>query len=107
MAAQKKKPEEKPYVQFSKRMVTAILLFWGIIRLWTVVAVWQNPDSGNPMVRIVQGVDDIATVIVISYTGNSISEKIAKGYYNMRAKELDNEKEEKEKDKDKEAEGLG
>ncbi len=99
MATRKKRSlTEKPFVQFSKRMVTAILAFWGIIRLWSVVSVWLNPDISEGMVKIIRGVDDIATVIVISYTGNSISEKIATGYYNMKIKEA--EKDEKESDED-------
>ena len=97
----KKKPqqvEEKPFVQFSKRMVACILTFWGIIRIWSVVAVWLNPDIRTGMANMIRGVDDIATVIVISYTGNSISEKIANGYYRVRMKEVEKAKEEKEKE---------
>jgi hypothetical protein len=48
------------------------------------------------MVKIIRGVDDIATVIVLSYTGNSISEKIANGYYRMKEKQAENEKDDKE-----------
>jgi hypothetical protein len=97
MATRKKRSlTEKPFVQFSKRMVTAILAFWGIIRLWSVVSVWLNPDISEGMVKIIRGVDDIATVIVLSYTGNSISEKIANGYYRMKEKQAENEKDDKE-----------
>ena len=97
----KKKPqpvEDKPFVQFSKKMVSCILTFWGIIRIWSVVAVWLNPDISTGMANMIRGVDDIATVIVISYTGNSISEKIANGYYRVRMKEVEKAKEEKEKE---------
>jgi hypothetical protein len=97
MATRKKQTAaDKPFVQFSKRMVTAILAFWGIIRLWSVVSVWLNPDISEGMVKIIRGVDDIATVIVLSYTGNSISEKIANGYYRMKEKQAENEKDDKE-----------
>ncbi len=93
MATQrKKKPqpvEEKPFVQFSKKMVACILTFWGIIRIWSVVSVWLNPEISSGMATMIRGVDDIATVIVISYTGNSISEKIANGYYRVKMKEAE------------------
>ena len=94
----KQTAEEKPFVQFSKKMVACILVFWGIIRIWSVVAVWLNPEISSGMVSMVRGVDDIATVIVISYTGNSISEKIANGYYRVKMKEAEAKKEETEKD---------
>ena len=94
----KQTAEEKPFVQFSKKMVACILVFWGVIRIWSVVAVWLNPEISSGMVSMVRGVDDIATVIVISYTGNSISEKIANGYYRVKMKEAEAKKEETEKD---------
>ena len=94
---------EKPYVQFSKRLVTAIMLFWGAIRAASVVAVFVTPESGEHMAAIVRGVDDIAMVIVLAYTGNSISEKIALGYFDMRAREAQGEKDETD-EKEEEAE---
>lgn len=89
----KRKPssEEKNYVQFSKKLITAVMIFWGVIRLWSVIALWLNPESGTTMAAIVRGVDDIAMVNVLAYTGNSVSEKIALGYFQMRAKEAQTE----------------
>ena len=89
---------EKPYVQFSKKLITAVMIFWGVIRLWSVLAVWLNPEAGSTMAAIVRGVDDIAMVNVLAYTGNSVSEKIALGYFQMRSEEG------KDKDEEKEAE---
>lgn len=89
---------EKPYVQFSKKLITAVMIFWGVIRLWSVLAVWLNPDAGSTMAAIVRGVDDIAMVNVLAYTGNSVSEKIALGYFQMRSGEG------KDRDEDKEEE---
>lgn len=79
--------EEKAYVQFSKKLITAVMIFWGVIRLWSVIALYLNPESGAVMAAIVRGVDDIAMVNVLAYTGNSVSEKIALGYFRMRAGE--------------------
>lgn len=87
-------PEEKAYVQFSKKLITAVMIFWGLIRLWSVIAIWLNPDSGVNMANIVRGVDDIAMVNVLAYTGNSVSEKIALGYFQMRSGEMKNKDEE-------------
>ena len=98
MATRKKKSEEKPYVQFSKKLITFVMIFWGLIRLASVVAVMISPSSGTDMAAIVRGVDDIAMVNVLAYTGNSVSEKIALGYFQMRSKQKDDsdEKEESE-----------
>lgn len=91
--------EQKAYVQFSKKLITAVMIFWGVIRLWSVVALWLKPESGTVMAAIVRGVDDIAMVNVLAYTGNSVSEKIALGYFKMRAGKFasdDSEEDEKE-----------
>ena len=74
------------------------MVFWGIVRIASVVSVFLNPDSGVSMAAIVRGVDDIAMVNVLAYTGNSVSEKISLGYFKMRAAENskdDDEEEEK------------
>ena len=75
--ATKRKPVQKQYIQYSKRLTTAVMIFWGVIRLWSVIAVCLNPEAGVTMAAIVRGVDDIAMVNVLAYTGNSVSEKIA------------------------------
>ena len=93
----KSKPSsDKNYVQFSKKLIAAVMIFWGVIRLWSVIALWLNPDSGAAMAAIVRGVDDIAMVNVLAYTGNSVSEKIALGYFQMRSGELSKEDKEDE-----------
>ena len=70
------------------------MIFWGVVRLASVVAVFLNPDAGVNMAAIVRGVDDIAMVNVLAYTGNSVSEKIALGYFQMRAGEQEREESE-------------
>ena len=46
------------------------------------------------MARIVEGIDQIAMVNCLAYTSNSISEKVALGYfqYKQAALEIDDEK---------------
>jgi hypothetical protein len=46
-----------------------------------VIAVFLNPACGSDMAAIVRGVDDIEMIVVLSYTGNSVSEKVAVGYF--------------------------
>lgn len=77
--------KKKVYVQFSKKLITAVMIFWFVVRLFSVVAVWLNPVSGDNIAKIIQGIDDIAVINVLAYTGNSVSEKIALGYFQMRS----------------------
>lgn len=93
-----KKKTEKPFVQFSKKLITFVMIFWGVIRLASVIAVIVSPDSGTSMAAIVRGVDDIAMVNVLAYTGNSVSEKLALGYFQMRSKDKDDEEEKSDKE---------
>lgn len=48
------------------------------------------------MVAIVKGIDDIALINVLAYTGNSVSEKIALGYFQMKSSLKDEVTEEDE-----------
>ena len=73
------------YVQYSKKITTAISIFWCAIRLFAVIAVFLNPECGTDMAAIVRGVDDIEMVVVLSYTGNSVSEKVAVGYFESKS----------------------
>lgn len=62
----------------------------------SVIATWLNPDSGNTMAIIVRGVDDIAMINVLAYTGNSVSEKVALGYFQMKSGTKDEDEEEQD-----------
>lgn len=73
------------YVQYSKRITTMISIFWCVIRLFAVIAVFLNPDCGTSMSAIVRGIDDLEMVVVLTYTGNSVSEKIANGYFTYKS----------------------
>lgn len=97
--------KEKQFFQFSKKLITFVMIFWGAIRLASVVAVIFNPDSGTSMAAIVRGVDDIAMVNVLAYTGNSVSEKIALGYFKMKSGDKDDEENEKRKEKEEKSNG--
>jgi len=79
------------YIQYSKKLVTAIMIVWCVIRVFSVLASFLKPEID--LTGIVRGVDEIAMVNVLAYTGNSVSEKIAIQYFNSR-KETTEEDEE-------------
>lgn len=88
--------KRKNYMQFSKKLITAVMIFWCVIRLMSVISTWLNPDSGTTMALIVRGIDDIAMVNVLAYTGNSVSEKVALGYFQMKSNLKDEDEEEQD-----------
>ena len=87
MAKKRRRKAPVPFIQYSKKLTTAVMIFWALIRIVSVVAVMVEPSSGTTMASIVRGVDDIAMVNCLAYTGNSVSEKITLGYFRMRSKE--------------------
>ena len=62
------------------------MIFWGFIRLASVVATIINPEAGASMQTIVKGVDEIAMINVLAYTSNSVSEKLGIGYFNYKSR---------------------
>lgn len=103
MAKKRRRKAQVTFIQYSKKLTTAVMIFWALIRIVSVVAVMVEPSSGTTMASIVRGVDDIAMVNCLAYTGNSVSEKIALGYFRMRSKESDEEVD----DDDDNSEGNG
>ena len=99
--AQRKK---KPMIQFSKKLIAAVMIFWCVVRLFSVIAAFVNPDSSAGMAKIVEGIDQIAMVNCLAYTSNSISEKVALGYFHYKQAALDAEDEDKENDEEAEVE---
>lgn len=93
----------KPMIQFSKKLITAVMIFWCIVRLFSVVAAFINPESAAGMVKIVEGIDQIAMVNCLAYTSNSISEKVALGYFQYKQAALDTD-DEKDDGENKEVE---
>ena len=41
---------KKVYVQFSKKLITAVMIFWCVVRLWSVIATWLSPEVGSSMI---------------------------------------------------------
>ncbi len=86
----------KAYIQYSKRIATAIFVFWVVYRLAALVLVGVNPDLSNAMTAMQKGVDDVMVVSIGFYTGNSVIEKGIVGYFAARGKQEDDEEEDEE-----------
>lgn len=89
----------KNYTQYSKKLTTAIMIYWGLIRLVAFIIVAINQEAGNYLVDLIHGVDDIAMVNVLAYTGNSVSEKVAISYFKTK-KYLNKSCSDKDKDEE-------
>lgn len=57
-----RRKSRKPHIQFSKKLVAAVMIFWCVVRLFSVIAAFLNPDSAVGMARIIEGVDQIAMI---------------------------------------------
>jgi len=65
----------KAFVQYSKKMCTAVAIFWMIYRVLNFLVVLIRPEIANALVDLSAGVDTIMIVNISTYTGNSICEK--------------------------------
>lgn len=94
---------KQTYEQFSKRMARVVLIFWGVMRVLNFVVIALKPSVGTSLISLQRGADDIAMTIVLSYTANSLGEKVtlqvASGYFSRKrstTKEKDDKEDEKE-----------
>ena len=99
------------YTQFSKRLATFCMIFWGVYRLVTLGVALCRPSIASALTAMNAGVDDIASVVVISYCVNSLGEKVTLRYFESKDKERNNmmatlmeKKDEKEDDEKAEEE---
>ncbi len=72
------------YVQFSKRIAVAVLVFWCLYRLAALALIWLKPELSTAMHTMQNGVDDVMMVSIGFYTGNSVIEKGILGYFNRK-----------------------
>ena len=68
------------YIQFSKRMTAFILIFWAIYRSAQLVVGVIEPSIASSLVRLSSGIDTVAIAFGITYTSNSIAEKITNAH---------------------------
>lgn len=102
--------KKRNYTQYSKKLTTAIMIYWGIIRLVAFIIVAINQETGCHLVDLIHGVDDIAMVNVLAYTGNSVSEKVAISYFKAKKylhKSCSDEDEEEDKEENEDEEENG
>ena len=64
------------YIQFSKRLTAFVLIFWAIYRGAQLVVGVIEPSIASALVRLSSGIDTVAIAFGITYTSNSIAEKV-------------------------------
>ena len=77
---------KKKYTQYSKKLATAITVFWCGYRVLAVAALLIKPELGETMNNLMQGVDDIMMCNILAYNGNSLGEKGFINYFNAKYK---------------------
>ena len=78
------------YIQYSKRITTAVTVAWIIFRILTLALMTLRPDVAEPFIHQQQGADDVMMVAVGFYCGNSVAEKGIVGYFTSRGKDAKN-----------------
>jgi hypothetical protein len=84
---------KQAYVQFSKRIAVAVLVFWCIYRLAALLLIWFRPELATSIHTMQTGVDDVMMVSIGFYTGNSVIEKGIVGYFGSKGARNDTEEE--------------
>lgn len=70
--------------RLSKRIAKGVLIFWGVYRIVTLcVSLWR-PEIIQGLTALTTGVDDLASVVVISYLVHSGSENIVGKYFSSK-----------------------
>ena len=73
--------------RLSKRIARGVLLFWGAYRVFTLgVSIWR-PEIIQGLTALTTGVDDLASVVVVSYLVHSGSENIVGKYFSSKTEE--------------------
>lgn len=75
----------KPYQQYSKRIATAVTVFWATFRIACIVLLAFWPSLADGMAGILRGADDVMMANLAFYCGNSVAEKGIVGYFTKKA----------------------
>ncbi len=67
----------KSFVQYSKKMCTAVTIFWMVYRLVNFLVVLFRPETAMSLVNLSAGIDTIMITNMSTYLLNSSTEKIA------------------------------
>ena len=82
------------YVQYSKKMCTAVAIFWMLYRLLISILIFFNPSVSSAFITLSEGADTVMIVNISVYSGNSISEKVATAWVKRGQKNDDEEEKE-------------
>lgn len=96
MATKKKTTSQRAHLQYSKKLSTAVTLFWIIYRLAELVAAVMEPSISDALVALVAGVDTVMMVNLGFYTGNSVTEKMMIAWVQKGKQEQEEEHEDEE-----------
>lgn len=86
--------KKKSFLQYSKKLSTAVTGFWIFYRVMTVCAAIWRPEISEALTKLVSGVDSVMMVNLGFYCGNSVSEKAIMAW--MQRKEEPEQEEEDE-----------
>ena len=67
----------KSFVQYSKKMCTAVTVFWMVYRLVNFIVVLFRPETAMSLVNLSAGIDTIMITNMSTYLLNSSTEKTA------------------------------
>lgn len=67
---------KEAYVQYSKRMCTAVSIFWMVYRIVVSLLIFFRPATSSAMVQLTTGADTVMIANISVYTSNSVIEKL-------------------------------
>lgn len=88
MAEKARSPTRRStYTQYSKRLATAISVFWIVFRAACLALLLLRPALAEGMKGVLQGADDVMMANIAFYCGNSVAEKGITGYFGRKSAE--------------------
>lgn len=84
---------KEAYVQYSKRMCTAVAVFWMGYRVLITLLIFFRSDIATAYIQLTTGVDTVMIANISVYCGNSIAEKGFIAFGKNKLKNTDDEKE--------------
>ena len=88
---------KEAYIQYSKRMCTAVAVFWMLYRILITLLVFFRATDSDAFIRLTEGVDTVMIVNMGVYTGNSVAEKVSVAWV-KRGQSKEEEKKEENKE---------
>lgn len=84
---------KEAFVQYSKRMCTAVAVFWMGYRILITLLIFFRSDVATAYIQLTQGVDTVMIANISVYTTNSVVEKTLIAFGKNKLKNTDDEKE--------------